>query len=287
MSTILIRQIPDDYADSTGLAKYNRSRMPGCKDRFSVALNTDGRYLTNLDEDSFTVPKDKKEEVKQKRENFQTLLGKDLTGTSSFWEEFNVVIDADKPKVFNTENPMDALSIHVLFANKYVAPSKELAYTPEYKDAQYYAYTEETEEAEEIGTRKKRDKALTDLLNISDDKDKMLLYGQYLEGLKYHNKLGENTLYKMLRTYIEDKDIKNATNFINALKKDPVELQQKIIVDKGLKQRLISKVHMGNKQYAYQYGNVTLGTTIEDVYKNLSLPEFAPELMSLKKELDK
>ena len=72
MSTILIRQIPDDYADSTGLAKYNRSRMPGCKDRFSVALNTDGRYLTNLDEDSFTVPKDKKEEVKQKRENFQT-----------------------------------------------------------------------------------------------------------------------------------------------------------------------------------------------------------------------
>lgn len=286
MSTILIRQIPDDYADSTGLAKYNRSRMPGCKDRFSVALNTDGRYLTNLDEDSFMVPKDKKEEVRQKRENFEALLGKDLKGTSQFWEDFSIVIDADKPKIFNTENPLDALSIHVLFANKLVAPTKDLAYTPEYKDAQYYAYTEEAEEAEEISTRKKRDKALTELLNISDDKDKMILYGQYLEGLKYHHKLGENVLYKMLRTYIEDKDIKNATNFVAALKKDPSELQQKIIVDKALKQRLIVKSHIGNKQYAYQYGNVTLGTTVEDVYRNLSLPEFAPELMALKKELD-
>lgn len=286
MSTILIRQIPDDYSDSTGLAKYNRSRMPGCKDRFSVALNTDGRYLTNLDEDSFLVSKDKKDEVRRKRENFETLLGKNLSGTSDFWESFHVVIDADNPKVFNTENPMDALSIHVLFANKYVAPNKEAAYTPEYKDAQYYAYTEENEEAEEISTRKKRDKALTDLLAISDDKDKMILYGQYLEGLKYHAKLGENTLYKMLRTYIEDKDIKNSINFINALKKDPSELQQKVIVDKALKQRLIEKKHIGNKQYAYQYGNVTLGTAIEDVYRNLTLPEFAPELMSLKKELD-
>ena len=287
MSTILIRQIPDDYADSTGLAKYNRSRMPGCKDRFSVSENIDGRYLTNLDEESFTVPKEKKEEVKKLRESYQSLLGKDLTGSSDFWKDFQIVIDADNPKVFNTENPVDALSIHVLLANKYVAPSKEAAYTPEYRDAQYYAYTEDEEEAEEINLRKKRDTAIVELSKIMDNKDKMILYGQYLEGLKYHSKLGESTLYKMLRSYIEDKDIKNASNFINAIKKDVVELQQKIIIDKALKQRLIVKSHIGNKQYAYQYGNVTLGTTAEDVYRNLTLPEFAPELMNLKKELDK
>lgn len=286
MSIISIKQIPDDYADATGLAKYGRSRMPGCKDRFSVAENSDGRFVTGIDEESYTVAKEDKESVKATRIKFEKQLGKDLSGTSEYWNTFQIVIDADKPKVFNTDNPLEALSIKVLLANKLVAPDREAASTPEYKDAQYYAYTEEGEIAEEISTRKKRDKALGELLKISDDKEKMLLYGQFLEGLKYHTKLGEDTLYKMLRTYIEDKEIKNSINFLSVIKKNVVDLQQKIIVDKALKQRLIERKNVGNKQYVYQYGNVTLGTTIDDVYSNLSLPDFAPELMALKAELD-
>ncbi len=286
MSTVLIRQIPDDYSDSTGLSKYNRSRMPGCKDVFQVALNVDGRFITGIDEDGYGVKADDREKIKALRESLEKRTSKDLKGNSEFWETLRITIDADKPKIFNTENPLDYISLKALIANKYVAPDKESISNSEYRDSQYYAYTEETEAAEEISTRKKRDKALVLLLDISDNKDKMLLYGQFLEGIKYSDKFKEDTLYKMLRAYIEDKDIKNAINFLDVANKPVEEIHQKIIIDKALKQRLIVKSSIGNKKQVYQYGQITLGSTIEEVYKNLSLPDFAPELMSIKNELE-
>lgn len=286
MSLILIRQIPDDYADATGLSKYNRSRMPGCKDIFSPAINDDGRFVTGIDEEALGVDITKKEEIKSLRTSLEKLTRKDLSGVSDFWRTFQVVIDSDKPKVFNSSNTMDKIALSVLIANKNVAPTKEDAFTPEYRDAQYYAYTEENENAEEVSIRKKRDQAVAELLKISDDKDKMLLYGQYLEGLKYNDALSANTLYKMLRAYIEDKDIKHSTNFLLATKKSVEELQIKNLIDRALKQRLINKVGNGRKNQVFQYGQVTVGTTIEDVYTNLASPDFAPELMSIKKELD-
>lgn len=286
MATVLIRQIPDDYSDSTGLSRYNRSRMPGCKDIFQVAVNLDGRYITGIDEDAYGVKAEEREQLKSLRESLEKRTGKDLKGMSEFWEEFRITIDADKPKIFNTENPLDLISLKALVANKYVAPDKESVSKIEYKEAAYYAYTEESEAAEEITSRKKRDKALSQLLDISDNKEKMVLYGQYLEGLKYNDKLSEPSLYKMLRTYIEDKEIKNANNFLNVLSKPVEEIQQKIIVDKAMKQRIINRVSIGGKKYVYQYGQITLGSTVEEVYSNLSMPDFAPELISIKKELE-
>lgn len=286
MSTVLIRQIPDDYAENTGLSKYNRSRMPGCVDVFSPAINDDGRFLTNLDEDALHVDLEHRDEILKKRQFLESKVGKDLSGTSDFWRTFNVIISSDKPKVFDTDNPMDYISLQVLFANKNVAPTKEDAYTPAYMGAQYYAYTEESEDAEEISSRKKRDKAVSHLLSISENKNKMLLYGQYLEGLKYNESLSTDTIYKMLRAYIESKDIKNASNYLAVIEKSVEELQIKNLIDRALKQRLISKTGVGNKKQVYQYGQVTVGTNIEEVYKNLASPDFAPELLAIKKELE-
>lgn len=286
MSTILIRQLPDDYSGATGLAKHNRSRMPGTTDVFSAAINTDDRFLTNIDEESFLVPHIKKEDVKALRENLERKLGQDLTGKSSFWRTFEVRILSDKPKIFNTENPLDLLSFNMLLANRYIAPSKEAASTPEYKDSQYYAYTEEGEITEEVSIRKQRDRAIGALLTISENKEKMLLYGSYLEGLKYTNKLGTETLYKMLRAYIDAKEIKNSLNFLNILKEPLENIQAKTIVDKAVKQRLISRTNIGNKKYVYQYGQITVGSNLEDVYKNMVLPDFAPEFVAIKKELE-
>lgn len=285
MSIVLIRQIPDDYADSTGLSKYGRSRMPGCRDIFSASLGNDGRFVTDLDEDAHGLVANH-EEVLALRKSLEQKTGKDLSGTSDFWKDFRVVISSDKPKVFDTTNPMDTISLRVLIANKDIAPSKEDAYTAAYKDAQYYAYTEEAEDAEEISSRKKRDKAVAHLLNISEQKEKMLLYGQYLEGLKYTEALGADTLYKMLRAYIESKDIKNSINYLSVTTKSVEELQIKNLIDRALKQRLINKVGIGNKKQTYQYGQITVGTTIEEVYKNLASPDFAPELLAIKKELE-
>lgn len=287
MSTILIRQIPDDYADSTGLSKYNRSRMPGCKDRFSAALNPDGRYNTGLDEKSFLVPKDDKEKIEALRKSLEEKTGKNLDALSEFWENFYITIESDKPRIFNLENPMDKIGFQLLVANRYVAPTFDAIKNPDYRDAQYYAYTEEMEDAEEISNRKKRDEAIGQLMTISDNKDALLLYGQYLEGLKYIDKLSEGTLYKMLRVFIEDKNIENAINFIKALKKSPEELQQKVIIDRAFKQRLIVKTFVAKGKYVYQYGQVTLGNSVEEVYRNLTLPDYTSELMSIKTELEK
>ena len=273
MSTTLIRQIPDDYADATGLSKYNRSRMPGCKDRFVASLAADGTFITGLDDNT--------------RRSLENTTGfKDLSNTSKFWETYEVVIHADKPKIFNSENAADIIALKLLLANGYVAPSEKDANTPQYRDAQYYAYTEEGEMLEEVTNRKRRDRALSELFAISESKERLLLYGQYLEGLKYHPKLSSDNLYKMLRAFIEEKDIKNADNFLMAIKKTPEELQQKILVDKAFKQRLITRVSLGGKKFVYQFGQVTIGSTVEEVYKNLTLPDFAPELKAIITELE-
>jgi hypothetical protein len=188
--------------------------------------------------------------------------------------------------VFNTENPLDVISLQMLIANKYVAPTKDAAYTADYKDSQYYAYTEDSEITEETTLLKKRDKAVKALFDISEDKERMLLYGQYLEGLKYTPSLKTDSLYKMLRTYIDDKDIKNAERFLDAVKQPIEKLQIKNIVDRAIKQRLITRSNAGKKAQVYQFGNVTLGTTLEEVYRNLALPDFASELISIEKSLE-
>lgn len=286
MSLIHIKQIPDDYAESTGLAKYNRSRMPGTVDRFMADINVDGRRVTGIDDGGYGVDREKAEKLAEIRANLEKKTQQNLDVNSPFWEKFIIEIYADQPKVFNTELPYDDIAFKMLVANRFVAPSKADISNPSFRDAQYYAFTEEGEVEEEITLRKKRDRALVQLLDMSDNKEKMILYGQYLEGLKYHSKLLENTLYKMLRAYIDDKEMKNASNFLEAVKKSPEEIQQKIIVDKAIKQRLINRVGIGGKKSVYQFGNVTIGNTIEEVYKNLATPDFAPELMSLKKELE-
>jgi hypothetical protein len=69
--------------------------------------------------------------------------------------------------------------------------------------------------------------------------------------------------------------------------KQPIEkLQIKNIVDRAIKQRLITRSNAGKKAQVYQYGNVTLGTTLEEVYRNLALPDFASELISIEKSLE-
>lgn len=273
MPQVSIRQVPDDYAEAIGLAKYNRSRLPGCKDSFQATLLRNGTFITGLDEEL-------------EREAGR-ILNKDFSNTSDFWREFYVTLDSDTPKIFNTEDIIDRISLNMLIANKYVAPDKEAAQTVEYREAAYYAYTNESEEKEQVSTFKLRDQAISKLLDISESKEKLALYGQYLEGIQYTTKLPAGTLYTMLRAYIEDvKNPQNVQNFLDAIKRSPEELQQKIIVDKALKKRLIKKVNIGKNKFVYQYGQTTIGNTLEELYSNLSTVDYAPELLSIKKELE-
>lgn len=285
---IEIKQKPDRYSEAIGLAKYGKSKLPLCMDRFQVC-EYNGRYITGIDENSYDVMRimnkeereNKQLEIKQLREYLEGTLNKDLTATSNFWKTFFISISSDNALVLNKQNPLDVLRFYALIANKYAAPSKKDASNPEYLNTKYYAFFEETEKNEEVSMRKKRDKAKSKLLSFENDKDMMVLLGQYLEGFKYRKQLTLNTLYEMLSAYIESKDTVNVDRFLKATEKEVSDLQFKVNVDKAIKKKLI-KFRDGY----YQRGTVTFGKSVEDVYKNLADPEFGMEYYSIKEELE-
>lgn len=285
---IEIRQKADRYSELIGLNKYNRSRLPGCVEKLQVA-EYNGRYITGIDENGYEVNKitdsesrkKTKEEVKNLREYLEGLVNEDLSGTSKFWEDFAIVIPSDNSLTLNRNNPYDIIKYYALVANRYVAPSKRDASKPEFLNTKYYAFFEDVEKAEEVSVRKLRDKAKSKLIDIENDKDMMVLIGQYLEGFRYRKELKPDTLYEMLSIYIENKDLKNAERFLKAMLKPIEELRFKVNVDRAIKKKLV-KFRDG----FYYRGGTNLGKSIDDVYKNLSDPEFALEYQSIKEELE-
>jgi hypothetical protein len=285
---VVIKQIPDELAALTGLHKYNRSKMPSTGDFFHVAFEA-GRAITGIDEESYRInilPEEEREIAKAEtlklRQNLEKLTGKDLSATSSFWEVFGVAISSDSDLVLNRANPLDVVRYHMLTANGYVAPDRESASLPEYRNSKYYCFVEKVVNDEEVSTQKIRDKARGELLKLSDNIDKMVLIGQYLEGDKYKQGMQPNTIYKMLSDYINSaQEPDNLKKFLKAMTTKIDELQFKIIVDRAIKKKSIVY-----KNKYYQRGQVTLGKTILDVYENLRKPEFSQELLTLQQEFE-
>lgn len=289
---VIIKQIPDEYAVGTGLAKYNRSRMPRCVDRLSPAQNIDGRFITGLDENALNIntiqnqeERDEKiKEIKSLRESLESQIGFDLSGTSDFWKTFSVDIDSDRDTILNRSNPMDVIRYHVLVSNGYAAPSKDEAGNPKYFNAKYFVFTAAVEDKEKVSVRKLKDKARSELLKLENKPETMLLIGQFLEGPRYNKAHEADTLYTMLSDYIEDtrSDAKdNVNNFLKVVGKDVAELQFKITIDKAIRAKVIKF-----KDKYYQRGQVTLGRTVNEVYSNLQSPEFAGEFASIQNEIE-
>lgn len=288
---VIIKQLADEYGDSTGLHKYNRSRMPKCIDRLVAAPNRDGRFITGLDEQSLEIHKikdsdvriEKEKEIKALRESLERQTGADLTGTSDFWKSFSVDISSDSDLILNNSNPLDVIRYHLLISNGYVAPSKEDAGHPRYAAAKYYAFTAEVADKEEVSIRKIKDKARAMLTQIENKPETMSLIGQFLEGKQYARTNDPDILYTMLGNYIDsDKSGETAKKFLNVANKDIEELQFKLVIDKAI----LSKIIKIRDKY-YQRGQVTFGKTIDEVYNTLQSPEYAAEFASIKDELEK
>lgn len=287
---VVIKQIPDDLAMLTGLHKYNRSKMPKTGDFLSPAIDN-GRAITGIDEESIEINRiqdlDLREQTKSKtkalRESLEKMTNKDLSATSTFWEGFGVAISSDDSLILNKSNALDVIRYHMLIANGYAAPDKDSTGHPKYRNAKYFCFVEERANDEEISTQMSRDKARSELVKLSEDEDKMLLIGQYLEGDKYKTGMKQKTLYKMLSDFINDaKEPDNLKRFVKAVNTNIDDLQFKIIVDRAIKKKVIRY----SKDGYYQRGQVTLGKNPLQVYENLKKPEFANEFLSLKEELE-
>ena len=263
---VIIKQIPDDFATTTGLDKYQRSRMPGCFDRLYAGKGDDGRYATGIDENSLPIlmisdktERDRiQEDTKNLREKLEKLVGKDLSALSDFWKTFFVELSSDSDLILNRTNAYDVIKYHLLIANEYVAPSKEEAGDPRFRNCKYFAFSKENENKERVSMQKLRDKARSELLKISEDKDRMVLLGQFLEGMKYNSKAESDNLYAMLSDFIENrKEPDNIAKFMKAIKKPVDELVYKVIIDKAIRNKII----VWRDKY-YQRGQVTLGKNI-------------------------
>lgn len=205
-----------------------------------------------------------------------------MSPTSSYWETFRVGISTDQELILNRINPVDILKYHLLIENGYVAPTKDAIGDPRYRDAKYYCHVDEVEAREKISSQKLRDKAVSELSAMSDNKDKMLLIGKYLEGTKYKDRMLTDTIYSNLREYIEDKkNPENVEAFLRATKKSVEDLQFKVTIDIALRKKIIR--YSGGQ---YTRGGVNLGKSPAAVIENLKQPEYAAEFAQIYNEVN-
>lgn len=287
---VIIKQIADDNDSAFGLAKYNRSRFPNCTDAFQVPFHN-GRYVTGIDPNGLelTLIKDPevREEKKREREaltkNLQEMLpGVDISPTSSFWEDFKILINTNQDLILNKSNPLDVIKYHALVEGGYAAPSKDEVGSPRYKNAKYYCLVEEVEEKEKYSVQKLRDKATAELVKISENKDFMLIVGKYLEGTKYKDGMLAGTIYTNLSEFLNDrKNSDHVDKFLKAVKLPLEDLQFKVTIDTALRKKLIK---FSNGQY--NRGGINLGRTPQAVIENLKLPEFAAEFSQIYDEVN-
>lgn len=288
---VIIKQTPDALAAAMGLNKHNRSKMPGTADHLQVAQGEDGRYITGIDEDAYEVnmiedPERKAEvrkQIKELRESLEKQLGgRDLSGTSTFWETFIMNISSDGDLTLSRHRPMDVIKYHALIANGYVAPDFESSSHPAFLSCKYYCHIEEKVNAAETSTQKIRHKATSELLRISEVPEKMALIGQYLEGDKYKFGMSPDTLYAMLSQFIANpNEPDNLGKFLKAVEMPVEDMQYKVTIDRAIKKKVI-KYNSG----LYQRGQVTLGRNPGELYDNLKKPDFATEFLSIKEEVD-
>lgn len=289
MSTLVeVKQTPDQSAQSIGLDKYNRSKFPATFEIVQPGKTPDGRWVTGLDEGSVMLQRiadpvlraERVEEVRGMREELERLTGIDLSANSKYWETYFIKI-IDK-LALNFDNPHDRVKYYVLLANDYAAPELEARNNPDYINTKFYVHRTETEEGQKAVKGKERDKAVSTLYAMANNKNKLLLIGKYVIGQKVKDSMSEDGIYNLLReNLLNDKDGSTTRKFNDATSKTIEELQYKLVVDEAVSKHVI-RIREGY----YQRGNATYGKSMKDVIKFLSSPENANEFASIKEELE-
>jgi hypothetical protein len=289
MSTLIeVKQAPDQSAQSIGLDKYNRSKFPKVFEIMQPGRTPDGRWVTGLDDKAISLNQIKdpvlqaqrREEIRELREELERLTNLDLSATSKYWESYFVKI-VDK-LALNFDLANDRIKYYVLLANEYAAPELEARNNPDLVNTKFYVHRTETEEGSKAIKSKERDKAIANLYNMSENQDKLTLIGKYVLGTKVKNGMSSNSIYNILRDHLaNDKDGTIVRKFNDATSKTIEELQYKLVIDDAVAKHVI-RIREGY----YQRGNATYGKSMKEVVKYLSSPENANEFASIKEELE-
>lgn len=285
-----LKQYPNDSSFAVGLEKYNRSKLPGTFEIVYPAKASDGRYITGIDEDALSINSIenydlrelRKAEVKKLREELERSTNRDLSATNyEYWSHFGISLNDNFS--LNLGNPQEKLKYYVLIANGYAAPEIGVINSPEYYNTKYYVSRKEEEATTRVITKKTKDEARAKLLNLSENRNKLVLTAKFLLGVK---RIKEDTapdiIYEELSNFIDDpKEKRNVVLFLEAVAKSPEQMQYKLTVDEAIRKSVI-KVREGY----FQRGNATYGKSLAETMEYLGSSEHAAEFLSLKDEVE-
>lgn len=288
---IELKQAVDKSAQSIGLDKYGKSKMPGCFDYMQAGIGSDKRWVTGIDENSLAIRQipdliiraKTKEEVKERREFLENQLGLDLKAdlNNTYWEDFLIKVGTGLN--LDLTNPVDLITYYVLLANNYAAPDITMTDAPEYINCKFYMSRLEEEQSTLATKRREKDKATSKLYSLYDNKTKLILIGKYILGTVVKDEMSNDTVYNMLSDYLaseKDKKGEHVRKFLSVCDKTTEEMNIKIIVLEAIGSSLIKF-----REGLYQRGNITYGTSIDKVIEFISKPENAIEVDSLLEEL--
>lgn len=286
MTTIEIKQIPDESAAGVGLSKYNMSKFPNCYDSFQAGIGVDGRWITGLDEDSRLINQipdqllksQKKEEILKRRLELENITGLDLSAKSSFWDSYFIKINGRK--ILNFDNPRDRIDYYVLIANNYVIPDINDASHPKYAGCKFYLSRTEEEESSKAVKAKEKNKCIVLLEAMSENKPRLTLVCKFLFGSLIKAEASADSLYNLLYNFIEeDKKGERVRQFLKVAERTTEELNFKISVDEAIRYGVIRY-----REGYYQRGNATYGRTLDDTVTYLSKIENTAEFASIIEE---
>ena len=264
----------------------------GAKEYIPIGVGPDGKLLTGLDENALEIQRiedatERKKQmttIKKNREELERLLGLDLTVTSSFWDDFFVIIEDDL--IFDPSNPMHKLYEIVLIANKKVAPSEDVLLTDEtFEKCVFYFHRETEELAKNSKKELAKDAAISKLFTINDtNPGKLTNIYSYLFGYDAKNEISSENAYLKIKEMLNVKEEKqlaiNIKKVTAVLNLKPEELNTKLVLDKAIKKRIVT-----TKGNIYRRGDIILGNNYDEALDYLMSSENSAELDSLAKEV--
>jgi hypothetical protein len=285
-SRVTIKQI--SHPDNPKLS----AKYIGAKEYATPKTGKDGKIITGVDENAFSIislkeenVKKKSKEVKDERESLERLLNVDLTPGSEFWTKFYITLEDER--ILDVNNPLDRLHEKFLLANKYVAPSREsIESDPEFYNCMFYIHRDVEETTKKARLQRNKDKASTALYNLSEDQpNKLQLVSAFIFGYE-PQEVSVDEAYIKLKEFIEVPDEKerqkNIETLMSVVSKTPEQLTTKKIFDKAIKKRYVT-----GKGGIFKRGDEIYGNNYDEALEFLGLPENSSELISLKKQVEK
>lgn len=279
---VIVKQSPDQSADSIGLGKLGRSVLPGTFQSFQPGQRN-GRWLTGLDEDALELKKSPDYEkeylrIKELRESLEQATGLELHATSSFWDDYRVTFR--NTIVLDLETPKDRIIYQVLVANQFAAPNADITNDPEYVNTKFYLSRTEEEESTKAKIKREKNKAIAELTKIEENKNRLLIIAKYIFGNSISDDATIDSLYNLLADHIDgDKKGADVRRFNETIAKSTEELQIKIAIDEAIRFNVIRQ-----RDGVLQRGNITLGKDIAEAERFLSKIENSGELASIMEE---